>query len=289
LIKRLVGAEAILTAVDLNGTQTYATAMRAIALSHTGFNVANVILFIPFTAVFAALLTKLMPDKIQKEVPHLKFLDVRMLDTPAVGIEQSKMEILRMGENVEKMLFRLKEILVSNKADERSEAKIFHREEVLDIIQKEIVEFLSNLLSGNVSHEVMDHGRMQLRMADEYESLGDYITNILKLNLKMRQADMEMSEAGREELLDLHEKIADYVKLIDEAVQESNDSIISKAQTRGDAITYMVKQYRTKHLERVESGHISPLNSLVFTDMLTSYRRIKDHAFNIAEALAGEK
>jgi len=289
LIKRLVGAEAILTAVDLNGTQTYATAMRAIALSHTGFNVANVILFIPFTAVFAALLTKLMPDKIQKEVPHLKFLDVRMLDTPAVGIEQSKMEILRMGENVEKMLFRLKEILVSNKADERSEAKIFHREEVLDIIQKEIVEFLSNLLSGNVSHEVMDHGRMQLRMADEYESLGDYVTNILKLNLKMRQADMEMSEAGREELLDLHEKIADYVKLIDEAVQESNDSIISKAQTRGDAITYMVKQYRTKHLERVESGHISPLNSLVFTDMLTSYRRIKDHAFNIAEALAGEK
>jgi len=289
LIKRFVGAEAIMTAVDVNGTQTYATAMKAIALSHTGFNVANVLLFIPFTAVFAVLLTKIMPDRIQKEVPHLKFLDVRMLDTPAVGIEQSKMEILRMAENVEKMLVRLKELLISNKADEKIEAKIFHREEVLDIIQKEIVEFLSSLLSGTVPHDVMDHGRMQLRMADEYESLGDYITNILKLNLKMRQADLKMSEAGREELLDLHDKISDYVKLIDEAVQEGNESIISKAQTRGDTITHLVKQYRTKHLERVEAGHISPLNSLVFTDMLTAYRRIKDHAFNIAETLAGEK
>jgi Na+/phosphate symporter len=29
--------------------------------------------------------------------------------------------------------------------------------------------------------------------------------------------------------------------------------------------------------------------SLIYTDMLTAYRRIKDHAFNIAEVLIGEK
>jgi len=289
LIKNFVGAEAITTAVDVGGVQTYATAMKAIALSHTGFNVANVLLFLPFTAAFAALLTRLIPDKIQKEVPHLKFLDVRMLDTPAVGIEQSKMEILRMSENVEKMLNRLKQILINNRADERSEAKIFHREEVLDIIQKEVVEFLSKLLSGNVPHNVMNQGRIQLRMADEYESISDYITNILKLNLKIRQANLKVSDAGKEEILDLHEKISDYVKLVTQAVREGNEAIISKAQTRGDSITHLVKQYRTKHLERVESGHISPLTSLLFTDILTSYRRIKDPGLNIAEALAGEK
>lgn len=289
LIKKIVGAEAILTAVDLNGVQTYTAAMKAIALSHTGFNIANVLLFIPFTAVFAALLMKILPDKIQKEIPHLKFLDVRMLDTPAVGIEQSKMEILRMGEHVGKMLNRLKQVLINNRIDERSEAKIFHQEEVLDIIQKEIVEFLSNLLSGNVPHGVMDQGRRQLRMADEYESISDYITIILKLILKMRQTNLHMSDAGKEELLDVHEKISDYVNLIDQAVQVGNESIISKAQTRGDTITHLVSRYRTRHLERVGTAHISPLNSLVFADMLTSYRRIKDHALNIAEALAGEK
>jgi len=289
LIKGFVGADAILTAVDVGGIQTYATAMKAVALSHTGFNVANVLLFLPFTAAFAGLLTRLMPDKIEKEVPHLKFLDVRMLDTPAVGIEQSKMEILRMSNNVEKMLNRLKQILVNNRADERSEAKIFHREEVLDIIQKEIVEFLSSLLSGNVPHNVMEQGRIQLRMADEYESISDYVTNILKLNLKIRQADLKVSDAGKAEILDLHEKISDYIKLIAQAVHEGNEAILSKAQTRGESITHLVKQCRTKHLERVESGHISPLKSLIFTDMLTSYRRIKDHGLNIAEALAGEK
>ena len=33
----------------------------------------------------------------------------------------------------------------------------------------------------------------------------------------------------------------------------------------------------------------TPLHSLVFTDMLNNYRRMKDHSLNIAEVIAGEK
>ena len=100
---------------------------------------------------------------------------------------------------------------------------------------------------------------------------------------------LPLSAAGRTEILDLHEHVADYVRLISQAVEEGNAEIVSKASTRGDMITHLVRQCRTKHLERVEAGQISPLKSLIFTDMLTSYRRIKDHALNIAESLAGEK
>ena len=44
-----------------------------------------------------------------------------------------------------------------------------------------------------------------------------------------------------------------------------------------------------KCLARVGTGQATPLKSLIFTDMLNAYRRIKDHALNIAEVLAGEK
>ena len=270
LVKGIVGSEAILTTQLVGDDPTYISAMRAIALSHTGFNVANVLLFIPFTTTLAMLLHKIMPDKIRKEIPHLKFLDVRMLDTPAMGIQQSRNEILRMADNVQKMLNRLKIIITGNIPDERSEGKIFHSEEVLDIIQKEVVQFLSNLLSGNVPHTVMDSGRMQLRMADEYETISDYITNILKLNLKLRKSGLGISKDGRREIIELHERISAYVGMINEGVKEDNAAILSKALTRGDAITFLVKECRSKHLERVEAGHISPLKSLIFTDMLSS-------------------
>jgi len=43
------------------------------------------------------------------------------------------------------------------------------------------------------------------------------------------------------------------------------------------------------HLLRLTESQTPPLNSLVFTDMLNNYRRMKDHAFNIAEVIGGEK
>ena len=263
--------------------------MRAIALSHTGFNVANVLLFLPFTTVLAKLLPRIMPGKMRKEIPHLKFIDVRMLDTPTIGIQQSRNEILRMSQAVQKMLARLKTIIEKGNADQMGGAEIFHHEENLDVTQKEITEFLSNLLSGNVPHNVMNDGRMQLRMADEYESISDYITNILKLNLKMRKSGLRMSEDAKREILDLHDRVSAYINFINESVEESDTKILRKANTQGAAITHFVKEYRRKHLERVGTEHTSPLKSLIFTDILNSYRRIKDHALNIAEALTGEK
>jgi len=156
-------------------------------------------------------------------------------------------------------------------------------------MQKEIVEFLGQLLSGSITHEVQDETRKQLRTADEYESISDYLVTILKLNLKMHNLNLNLSEEGRKHILDLHDKVADYVTMICDAVNENNTDILSKANTMGNTITHIMKDYRQAHLVRIENKHIPPLNSLVFIDILQSYRKVKDHALNVAEAIAGAK
>jgi len=288
LMKKIIGVDPA-TVVLVNGVETFPYAMRGIALSHTCFNVANVMVLLPFTTVIAKTLKRIMPDKTHKEIPHLKFLDVRMLDTPAIGIQQSYDVILRMAGNVQKMLNRLKHIIEDDTPDEVSENKIFHREEVLDVMQKEVVQFLSKLLSGNVPFKVMNQGRIQFRMADEYESISDYIAGILKLNLKMRKSGLEMSAETRHDILNIHEHVSNYVNFINEAVRQDDAEILTRAVTHSDRITHLVKECRANHLKRVEAGHTSPLKSLIITDMLNSYRRVKDHSLNIAETLAGEK
>ncbi|MCK4959572.1 MAG: Na/Pi cotransporter family protein, partial [Planctomycetes bacterium] len=208
LIIKIVGTDPGTGIAAEDGGLTYPFSTTAIAATHTGFNVVNVLIFLPFIGWLNKLLYFLVPEKAHKEVPHLRFIDVRMLDTPAISIQQSRKEVLRMGEHVEKMLSRLRLVIVDDKPNEKSESKIFHREEVLDIVQKEIVEFLTDLLSGTVPHDVMNSGRMQLRMADEYESISDYLTNILKLKLKLRDSDLKMTDAARREILDLHEHVS---------------------------------------------------------------------------------
>jgi phosphate:Na+ symporter len=264
--------------------------MTAIAMVHTGFNVTNSLVFLPFVGLLAKLVTKMVPDKDGEEVPHLTYLDVRMLDTPALGIVQSRKQILFMAESTELMLKNLSIVLASREIDEPLEHKVFHREEILDNVQKEIVVFLSQLVSGQVPHNVMDEARRQLRMADEYESLSDYITNIIKGLRKMRKNGIDFSEEGRRDIIDLHTRVSAYVERINKAVQTGNAELISvTAFSDGDEITRIMKKYRKEHLNRLASSATSPLNSLVYTDMLNSYRRMKDHALNIAEVLIGEK
>ncbi|MBT3296118.1 MAG: Na/Pi cotransporter family protein [Verrucomicrobia bacterium] len=262
---------------------------KRIAISHTIFNILLVCLFLPFVQTIAALLQRLVPDRKHKEVRHLTFLDVRMLDTPAFGVEQSFDEIKRMGESVEKMFNWLRTLLTATEPDEELERKLFHRENVLDVVQKEIMEFLAAMAQGNVPAEVAMESRKQLRMADEYESISDYLTTILKLHLKQRHSEETFSEPAREHLLALHDSVAEYMIMITAAVHADNVDILSKAETSGQHITHLFKDFSKLHMSRLEQGQCSPLGGLMYADMLQSYRKIRSHGLNIAEALAGEK
>ena len=129
-----------------------------IATVHTLFNVVNTILFFPFAGLIGKLLERLIPKKEHKEKPHLTSLDIRMLETPVIAIEQSRVEVLRMGEGCWKMMDWLEELSAQEVPDEKLVQKLFHREEVLDTIQDEIVAFLSDMMAANLPHEVIDEG-----------------------------------------------------------------------------------------------------------------------------------
>lgn len=289
LVKHIVGVNMTATTADADGAMVREAATRGIALTHTIFNVANAMLFLPLIGLLSRLLYKIVPEKAIPEEPHLTFLDIRMLDTPALGIQQSEKEILRMAGDTERMLSPLRDVLAGQKHDSVKEGFVFDSEQKLDIIQKEIMEFLSNMMAGNISHEVMASGRQHLRMADEYESISDYIMNIMKLNLKMRDADQTMSDEGLRDILELHDSVADYIGMVNRALKVHDASVLATARSRGNDITRLMKECRTRHLERVGTGAATPLKSLIYTDILNAYRRIKDHGLNIAEVLAGEK
>jgi phosphate:Na+ symporter len=275
--------------ITTNGVVSYPHVMQAIALTHTFFNVFNTIVFLPFVQPLANLLNYLVPEKAIPEKPRLTALDIRMFDAPALGIEQSRKEILIMGSTVMEMMNKLKEVIASPDEQKAKADQIFEKEKELDVMQKEIIEFISATMSGNIPHDVGDESRRQLRMADELESISDYIANILKLHLKLRQSGLKMSSEGQAAIIDLHNNVAEYIELINKAAENNDADVLTPAESRGQSITELMKSYRREHLARVSSGAVAPLKSLIYTDMLNAYRRIKDHGLNIAEVLAGEK
>jgi phosphate:Na+ symporter len=194
-----------------------------------------------------------------------------------------------MGQGCNKMMVWLKEILTSEEPDREIVNRLFHREEVLDTIQDEIVTFMTSLLAGNVPHTVIEEGRQQLRMADEYESISDYITSIAKFYLKLLNQGHRFSESDLKDLLELHDLVDQHMCLIYEAVENRQPEVITKAQTLGSEIKHKAKLLHDKHIESLSETKIEPYVNVAYTATINSYRRVRDHAINLAEAFAGEK
>jgi len=259
-----------------------------IALTHTGFNVTNTLIFLPFVRHFARLLEKFIPDKAIKETPHLTSLNMRLIESPVIGIENSRAEIIKMGRGVHKMLEWTKEIIHQDQADEALIEKVFHREKIMDNVQAEVIEYLTNLLTGQVPYNITVEGRQQLRISDEYESISDYISNVLKANLLVKQNNMTWSDTQLVELDRIHDEVVRYVQMVSAGFEASQEDILSRAETQGNTITKHVKEIRDAHLESLSVKKVDPVHSMSYMRMINAYRKIKDHALNIAEALANK-
>ncbi len=277
--------------VDVNGVlkETFPNTTPMIAATHTVFNIVNTLLFLPFMPWFVKMLNRFVPSKDFKEKPRLTDLDIRILETPLLAIEQSRKEIEKMSVGCSRMLEWLAELLQQDEPDKAIGDRLRQREQVLDAMQDEIAEFVTNLLAGNVPHSVADEARQQLRMADEYESVSDYIVNLEKFDRKLRRDGHRFTVEQRTDLAELNRHIAEYLAAVNEALVHSNRSVLTKTDAMFKRARNEIKQLRRKHLEDLSNGSIPPLVSVAFMAALNAYARVRDHSHNIAEVVSGEK
>ncbi|WP_250927814.1 Na/Pi cotransporter family protein [Aporhodopirellula aestuarii] len=289
LIQSIVGVD-VGQSVMVDGSATYPNVVAAIAATHSVFNVANTLLFLPFLQPMVRFLEWAVPARAYKEKPRLTDLDVLILETPLLAIEQSRKEILKMGDGCLKMMDWLLELMNADEPDKVLADRLKQRERVLDTVQDEVAEFITGLLSsGNVSHATAEEARRQLRLADEYESISDYIANLDKFDRKLRRDGFRFSESQRADLAQLNRHITEYVAAVHEGLANGNRNI---AAATGPAVTRIrseIKSLRRKHLEELSTGPMAPVISVAFLAALNAYNRVRDHSRNIAETISQDK
>ena len=287
LVQYVVGDD-VTKVIVVDGKPTYDTTA-TIAATHSIFNITNTLIFLPFLPVFVKLLERFVPAKAYKEKPHLTDLDVRILDTPLLAIEQSQKEIEKMGDGCTKMMDWLKTLYKQENRDRSLGERLHHRERVLDSVHDELAVFITSLLSGNVPHATAEEARLQLRMADEYESVSDYLANLEKFDRKLRDVELRFTKSQRKDLVELHELLQQHLEMVNDSLKQRNTDVMTKLETIGKRIRDLLKTLRHKHLEDLSSGNIQPQVSVAYLAALNAYARVRDHSRNIAEAVSGEK
>ena len=287
LVQEIIGDD-VTKVTMVGGKPTYDTTA-TIAATHSIFNVTNTLIFLPFLPIFVKLLTRFVPAKAYKEKPHLTDLDIRILDTPLLAIEQSQKEIEKMGDGCAKMMGWLKTLYEQEDRDLSLGERLQHRERVLDSVHDELAVFITSLLSGNVPHATAEEARLQLRMADEYESVSDYLANLEKFDHKLYDKELRFTKSQRSDLLELNGLLQQHLDMVNDSLKQRNTNVITKLETIGKRIRDLLKSLRRKHLDALSSGNIRPQVSVAYLAALNAYARVRDHSRNIAEAVSGEK
>lgn len=272
----------------VNGETIYPSTALAIATTHSVFNIVNTIVFLPFAGRIASLLTSIVQDKSQ-EIAHLRSLDIRILETPALAIDQSRGAVIKMGVLCDEMAQILYRILSQEKPDPDDVEKLFQHEEELDRMQDEVTSYITHLLAMDLTQDVISKGRCQLRMADEYESISDYLQRIAKFRLKLNKQGRVFDDAHNNSILDLLTMVEEQLKHVTTAYQQSHTDVVSATIRSGTEIKHRVKTLQREHLNYLSAEKVDPYINVSYTSTLNALRRVRDHVINLAEALAGEK
>ncbi len=262
-----------------------ANVTRFIATAHTMFNVTNVILFTPFISLIASFLGKIVKDD-EEVVESVTHLDIRMADTPTVVIEQTRKEILGMAGDISTMMTSLENIIVTGTDISKNVGQIVELEEKLDLVQKEISDVNFEIMHKGLDEKYIDETRGNLEVADEYETVSDYLTRISKSIKKLSENDILLNNKKKESLEQIHIKVAEFFEYVNTAYENGNKEILVEAMQKAADIKDLYKKARKEHMERVAEHKMPAMLSTAYMDILNHYRRIKDHMVNVVETLS---
>ncbi len=279
------------TSIGADGETEYPNVTKAIACVHTIFNVANVLIFLPFTTFFGEQLTKYVKvgsDYVKDR--HTK-LPTNHGDTPMAALEMVTHEIHVMCETTKEMFPMLEKVIKDPDDNKKLIKELFEKEEEMDHYQKEITVFLTELLSEARSQDDVELAKHQLRVSDEYESVSDYMIDITKLCLRLKDDQKYFNEELIEGITSMHALVEKYFI----ELSEYDDHILlteeqfSKLKETSESVTTHFRSLRSDHWDRLANTNVNPLVITSYSDVLQSYRKIKNHLLNIVEVQAGLK
>jgi len=160
------------------------------------FNVVNALFFLMFLPYLVKVAIWLTPQKKAEkdldELYHIKYLDSKYIATPSVALGQANAEIIRMGEAVKLMYDDVIHCLKERKLKELSKWR--KREDALDVLQREITQFLVRVMQGSISDEESREVRSLIRMTNNLERIGDATENIAELIEDLIEQKLFLSE-----------------------------------------------------------------------------------------------
>lgn len=252
-----------------------------IAIAHTVFSLMFALIFFPITSLLEKLACKLVPEA--KKPEETVELDERLLATPAIALERSRVLTMEMAEVACTGLKGALECLVEYNEDtaqrvREAEDKTDHYEDILGT-------YLVKLGSYRTGESDSAEATELLRLIGDFERIADHSVNILESAEELREKDLKFSEGAQKELAVMVAAVNEILDLTIQCTIHGDLSMVAKIEPLEQIIDDLKEELRTRHIKRLTQGNCSIEVGFVWSDLLTNMERVSDHCSNVAACL----
>ena len=258
-----------------------------IANLHTTFNIVTTLLLLPVGGYLTNLATIILKDKGENDEETFRvlyLLDIKRINTEKLsasmvcteGIKQETMRMLDMAkENVHQAFS------VFARRDDKMYEELENREGYVDFLNKEISKYITSAVSYENTKVGSKIFNCLYTITSNIERISDHAINIAEYSNMIVEKNIVFSKFAQAEIAEMQnicEQMFGILLNKQEDVIKWHEHIAAMEQKIDD----LTEQYRNNMYERIQSGVCSDEGSILFSEMLTDFERIGDHALNIS-------
>ena len=273
-------------------TENTGMANEGIALFHTLFNSANVLLLIGFVPFLVRFAEKSVSSKGEADEEFkLDYISAAGIALPEVAILEVKKEVAKFGHVTTRMNEFIRTLL--NDQDKKTRNKMFSKlkkyEEITDRVEIEVATYLDKLSIQEISQEASSQIRSMLSITNDLERIGDIYYQMSKTIERKDENKIYFLPEQRENLNNM-------LDVLDKAFAEMNTNLsseyghisIENAKKYEREINQIRNDLRKSYLEQAEKGEYKFQPGVMYNDLFSSCEKVGDHIINLSEAIAGE-
>ena len=267
-------------------------ANEGIALFHTLFNSANVLLLIGFVPYLVKIAERSVSSKGEADEEFkLDYISAAGIALPEVAILEAKKEVAKFGHVTTRMNDFIKTLI--NDQDKKKRNKMFSKlkkyEEITDRVEVEVANYLDKLSIQEISQEASSQIRSMLSITNDLERIGDIYYQMSKTIERKDEEKIYFLPEQRENLnkmLDLLEKA--FTEMNTNLSSEYGHISVENSKKFEREINQLRNELRKSYLENAEKGEYKFQPGIMYNNLFSSCEKVGDHIINVTEAVAGK-
>jgi len=215
--------------------------------------------------------------------PCAGYLDVRIINTPTLAIEQARKEIVRMIGVTSFMFADTREMLFEY--DARRAETIRQHEQVLDSLNHEITAFLAKLARSTTNSVVSFEIPCLFQTVTDLEHIGDNCEEILKCIITRKEEHIFFSDDAMNDLKRLSGEVGSGFSSLEAYFLHGSQGDTHQLRNLKSRTRMVFDEVKQSHFERIRSGVCPPRTAMMFNELNAAFVRIAELSWNIMATL----